>query len=463
MNRLKKFGTVLLCGSMIASFVFGSTGCSFLYKSSEQILDVSDSFCKAICDKKPKSAAKLVTEDDSQEYFDRFFCIDAGINTPVVEAIGDNVSYEIDEESVEGSKKDGEGSIDVVFTLIDYEKVASEGEFKNAAELASAVNDSKDTKDIEITLELEYTGDKDNPWLINNYEDVMETLYEFTSFEPEYKVDYASLIDGVYFEASSMDFVNITYLSYELHFSEDLAQYDEIMIVDFSYNGTLIASLDVAADSDNILLDFVPYYGNGIETDDGCFKEGVYEFKVYLDDGTVISSESVQVFYVAPTPTPTPTPEPDETSVPYEESWSYAASLFVESGASIEPEADELGITECEWVRSELDADGNDVDTDSYVAADIHWFGYVVNTPEQHSFTCEIRYFENPNTSLSDLAYSSSVDYESEIQQYSDGTWGYAILIPDPQPGVYIMDISCDEITTAEYGNQIILDIIELT
>ncbi len=457
MNRLKKLSTALLCGSMIASVIFGSTGCSFLDKSPEQILDVSDSFCKAICDKKAKNAAKFVTEDDAQDYFDWYFCFNADTDTPVIETIGDNISYEIDEDSVKGSKKDGEGSIDVVFTLIDYDKVASEGEFENASELASAIEASKDTKDIEITLELEYTGDKDNPWLIDNYEEVMETLYEFTSYEPEYDVDFASMVTGSFLEASSDDFTNIISIAIEVDFSEDLIEYNLYASFDFYYNGTLVTTRYVPINSDYI-RDILCVSDGYDFIEDEYLPEGFYEIEVYLDDGTVLADESAEVYRLAPTPTPTPTPETGD-----EMDCSFAASFFRDEGARIEPEADVLGITECEWVRSELDENGNDIEAESYAADDIHFFGYVVNTPDQHPFECEVTYLEDPHSPLSAVDYGEPIDYMSENQQYSDGTWGFAILIPDPMPGIYIMSISCDEVTTAEYGNDIILDIIELT
>jgi Na+-translocating ferredoxin:NAD+ oxidoreductase RnfG subunit len=38
-------------------------------------------------------------------------------------AIAGTISYEIDEESVQSSKKNAEGSVDVTWTLVDYEAV----------------------------------------------------------------------------------------------------------------------------------------------------------------------------------------------------------------------------------------------------------------------------------------------------------------------------------------------------
>ncbi len=461
MNRFKKIGTALLCTSMITSVVFGSTGCSFLDKSPEQILDVSESFCKAVCGGDAKAASKLVNEKDTKEYFAGIFDFDAGDNAPLMDAIKDTISYELDEDSVEGSKKDGDGSADVVFTVVDYEKVASEGEYYSASELASAISDSKDTKEIEVTLKLEYTDDKDNPWLVDNYEDIMEEVYAHIDFEPEYKVDIASLVSYTEIYTDPMGGTNVTSFSFEIGFSEAIeAGYDSGM-VDLLYNGLVIDSMtyDVLYDWTNIF-----FYASDCDvcTEDGFYPEGTYTFEAHLIDGTLVCSDSVTVYYLAPTPTPTPTPEPgnDIDNATMHE----GAVMYDEDGAYFYEGAYDFDITSSDWAIMSANDEGGYDFVDSRSIDEIDYVCYVVDTPEMHDFTCRVFYYEDPNTTLAELATASTLaGYADECVEYEDGTYGYVIGLDDVQPGVYAIMVYSDEAVENGYASNIILDMIEFT
>lgn len=459
MNRLKRFTTTFLCGSLITSVVLGSTGCSFMDKSPEQILDISTSFCDALCDGDSKAASKLVNEKDTKDYFEDIFDFDAGDNNPLMDAIKESISYELDEDSVEGSKKDGEGSADVVFTVVDYEKVASEGEYYNASELASAISDSKDTKEIELTLELEYTDDKDNPWLIENYEDIMDEVYAHIDFEPDYKVDIASLVNYTDVIVTPYTGTNVMSLDFEIGFSEDVEDCYDSGYVNLIFNGNVIASRPIMIYTDWTYCDFYSFDYEG-QTEDGFFPEGTYTFEAYLDDGTFICSDSAEVFYVAPTPTPTP--EPDD---PYAGATMHdGAVMYDEDGAFFYEGANDFDITYSDWVIMAENEDGSIDEIDSRSVDEIDYVCYVVDTPESHDFTCRVFYYEDPNTTLSEISTASVlVDCAEEYIEYDDGTCGYVIGLDTVQPGVYAIMVYSEEAVENGYDSDIILDMIEFS
>ena len=162
MNKhLKK--TVSL--AVASAILFSMTGCSFLDKSKDEVLEAADAYAKELAACNIGKLAKLSDEDFEkvqEEWEGKLTFSEGDLYTAdtatVLNAIADTISYEIDEESVEATKKSGEGSIDVTFTIADYADLVDDDSITDADAFAGAVADAE-TTEISVTLEFERTDD----------------------------------------------------------------------------------------------------------------------------------------------------------------------------------------------------------------------------------------------------------------------------------------------------------------
>lgn len=181
-STMKKTISVAVASAMVLSMA----SCSFLDKSKDEVLEAADEYAKNLASCSISKLAKLSNSDfeDIQEEWEAKLAFSEGDlysadTAAALDAIADTISYEVDEESAEATKKSGEGSVDVTFTIADYESVISDDSITDADAFADAIGDA-DTKEISVTLEFEAD---DDAWLCSNAEDVFGDLYAFTDEE----------------------------------------------------------------------------------------------------------------------------------------------------------------------------------------------------------------------------------------------------------------------------------------
>ncbi|HAW15945.1 MAG TPA: hypothetical protein DCW41_04490 [Clostridiales bacterium] len=177
MKSFKKVTSLFICASMIASV----TACSsILDKSKDQIIDKAEEVANAVCDLNAEDIADLagLKKADKEELVAAF----GEELDEIDEAIADTMSFEIDEDSAEGSTKDEEGSVDVIFTMVDYEAVAEDEE--NTSDLdtfTAALADSEEVQEIKVTMEFSL---EDDEWVLSNYDSKdFDKLFAFKDFE----------------------------------------------------------------------------------------------------------------------------------------------------------------------------------------------------------------------------------------------------------------------------------------
>ena len=304
MNKyLKK--TVSL--AVASALVFSMAGCSFLDKSKDEVLDAADSYAKELAACNIGKLAKLSTEDfeDIQEEWEGKLTFSEGElysadTATVLNAIADTISYEIDEESVEATKKSGEGSIDVTFSIADYESLLDDDSLTDADAFADAVKDA-DKNEISVTLEFERTDDGD--WLGSNYSKVFDDLYGFTDEEFTFVTPVAEAVlsdeltwYGSYSEENGViTYTNATYIDGDISLDYEL--------VDSSVRSTL--TYEVTCNGQ------VVYTGTGYEgylyaddlsaeylSDDGYYiASGTYTITFFDADGNELVSQSCEVIF----------------------------------------------------------------------------------------------------------------------------------------------------------------------
>jgi len=198
-RNITKTTSVLIASAMILSM----TGCSSALenieeKSSEDsgkdVIEAVEDYCKAVSTADADSIIELSADDlgDSEDNFREALDFDNGVYSDdmagILSAITDTIEYEIDEDSLDIDEDKGTASVDVKFTVFDYENNSFDDSITCLDDAVDAIKDG-DTEDIELSLELEKT---DDGWRIENTEDNTETIYEFMiigALDPSFSFD----------------------------------------------------------------------------------------------------------------------------------------------------------------------------------------------------------------------------------------------------------------------------------
>lgn len=247
---------------------------------TEDIVDAADAFASALVKCDAGKIIKLTDEEkdsDAAEDLEVLFGNEdyTDEQIAIADAVADTIEYEIDEESVKIDKD--EASVDVTFTMADYEAVL-EGEFSDVDEAVAAISDCDDTAEVEVTFEFAL---EDDEWLISNLGDrAYGKLYGFYGLDVSFMPDLAALVDY------SDIYADYNYVYLSVVFTEDVSDYIDGMTFDVFLDGELLYGDQTPyGDGDYIWCDL---------TVDGPLESGTYTVTCYYGD-TVIASDYIDV------------------------------------------------------------------------------------------------------------------------------------------------------------------------
>ena len=297
--------------AVASAIVFSMTGCSFLDKSKDEVLDAADSYAKELAACNIGKLAKLSDEDFEkvQEEWEATLTFSEGElysadTATVLSAIADTISYEIDEESVEATKKSGEGSVDVTFTIADYSDLLDDDSITSAEDFASAVGDA-DTKEISVSLEFERTDDGD--WLGSNYEKVFGDLYSFTEDEFSFSIPVADAVTSdslhwYWLDSGSDDsnpvYTNTDEIDGELQIDTSLLD-DPNVVYDITYTIERDGQLIYSGTGYDAWVDTYDLTDAELDPDTGYLLPGTYTITFSDPDGNVLASDTCTVIIEA--------------------------------------------------------------------------------------------------------------------------------------------------------------------
>lgn len=180
---MKRNAVKTTCAVVASTMILSLTGCSDLPfgNNTDDIIDAGESFASAAASCSLSKMSKVSAEDfdkDTEDWEelldfsegDTYDSYSADFN----KAVSKTIAYEIDEDSAE-IKKD-KASVNVVFTIADYESILKDDSYIDIDSMIDALDDA-DTEEIEATIEFEK---QDDDWVVTNYEEIMKDLYEFT-------------------------------------------------------------------------------------------------------------------------------------------------------------------------------------------------------------------------------------------------------------------------------------------
>ena len=123
MKAVKKLTASVLCAAMLASL----GGCAFFDSDDEAVLEAADAYASAVVKGKVKKILDLMINgeevEDDLEYYLSGTNADNDKYYEMVDIIADSLSYEIDEDSVFSSRKNEEASVNITYTMIDYQSI----------------------------------------------------------------------------------------------------------------------------------------------------------------------------------------------------------------------------------------------------------------------------------------------------------------------------------------------------
>ena len=275
--KKQKFVSSILIASMLLSLC----SCS---GDNKTVLAVADAYAQAVAGFDTDDIADLMDGDTAQNALERFEAVydDNSKLKPAYDAVLGSITYEIDKKSVESSKKDKKASVEITYTLVDYEAVYDEV-FDDGGTIDDFIaaledNDGKDTVEITQKLEFSYRGDK---WLVKDKKlKAINEIYAFLDDMPEYGW-------GNFRDISSKDFKNAIKRVFQVD-DEDIYESSFTDSVEFSY------------DDDNVMTSYAKYHNKEDASREFADMFSSIEMQLYRSDnnGKYVYSNNGEIGYL---------------------------------------------------------------------------------------------------------------------------------------------------------------------
>lgn len=157
----------IIAAVLAASMALSISGCD---SDNKNVLDAAEDYAEALISLDADDIAELMEdEDEAAEELARIeeICSNRPAMEDAFEAVAESMTYEIDEKSVASSKKNKEASVDIVFTLVDYEAVHEdiEDDDGDLEDYIDALEDADDTIEVKVTVKFVLVKDK---WLVKD-------------------------------------------------------------------------------------------------------------------------------------------------------------------------------------------------------------------------------------------------------------------------------------------------------
>ncbi len=250
--------------------------------NKKEIVEAADTFASALLKQDAGKVVKLTNEkkdSDAAEALDVLWdeSMYSDEQNEFNNAVADTITYEVDEESVEVDKE--EASVEVVFTMVDYEK-ALKDDYSDIDEVLDLIGDCDDIKEVTITFEFEKDDDE---WLLTNLKDKgFGKLFDYCSYELDIMGDLFDMFS--YSDTVAGDW----YVDSWFYFEDDITDYSGLIFYDVYYNGSVILSAQTAYVYESY------FYCTYEDPDYNDLPAGDYYFSVECN-GTVTTSDTVTI------------------------------------------------------------------------------------------------------------------------------------------------------------------------
>ena len=297
--KAKKLIASAVCASMILSI----GGCALFDKDDKGVLAAAEEYAEAVKKVKAGTIAGLIADSDGLKGEIEAFTSGSGAELPdgysdIVSAIAGTISYEINEDSVESSRKNKEGSVDITWTLVDYETVYEEVS-EDGGDIESFIEALTDNgaADMEIVQTVDFVYE-DDAWLVDDSEiNELFMVYDFYSAAVNYTFvtplnDYIDYV--VWYYSDNGVYNNYSQIELDLVTTEAGNDIPFEFTYEYYLDGELIFTSDICEDSGHwIEAYYGPTYDSNAQTDAmGYLVPGQYRCVMYDLAGRVLADES---------------------------------------------------------------------------------------------------------------------------------------------------------------------------
>ena len=302
-----KTGKKIIASALCFALVAPLGGCAFFDKDDQGVIDAAEAYCTAVSQGKVSKICDLLVNGRSLKSEIESYISGSEFTTydgyeDVVAAIAGTITYEVDAESVMSSRKNEEGSINVEFSMVDYDAVyRSMQDCPDEASFIEAVT-AEDAERIVLGQTLDLVLEND-VWLVEdpNLNRVF-SVYEFYSDALSYTFiprlfDYID--HDVWYYSENGVYSNVNTIELDIIPTDAGSN----ILFEFTYeyylNGQLIYTSDVCTDQGYWIES---YYGPSIDANaqtdsNGLLVAGEYECIVYDMAGRVLADSTCTVEY----------------------------------------------------------------------------------------------------------------------------------------------------------------------
>ena len=193
-----KFFRGIITVALAVSFLVTGTGCSFRTENQSELLEISENYARslALCDLSEIAVfCDSGYEEVSSQWIERLTFSQGkyyeAVNSAVCASkIAESITYELLPDTVRIS--DGVGSVECLFSIPDYERVIEDDSLRYVYEFFDALF-SEDYIEHSVILEFKLVEDT---WVATNYADVMDSIYDFTSYIFSYETPLTDKVLG---------------------------------------------------------------------------------------------------------------------------------------------------------------------------------------------------------------------------------------------------------------------------
>lgn len=281
---VKRLAALVVCAAVAMSMCSCSSG-----SNERRILNAAESLGIAITKRDDAALAGLMSDEDLGDVF--FIGDDpSSDDTRVKEKIASTLSYSVDADSLTGAPGYKSGTVDIVFSYVDYAYISSDSDNLRGADVFERAVDSCG-ETIEVTLTFDYVMEDDKVTFsgVQQIRDLFPYVDEFFDFT----INYPAFVGGVYFAGDAYDEASNTYTdTCGLHCYIEIT--DSGLDLDWSYYYTI----DI--DGENVYTSSTfasndEQYLNAVYTSAALLEEGVYTVTFYSADGQYLGASSAEV------------------------------------------------------------------------------------------------------------------------------------------------------------------------
>ena len=295
MKDLRKPLSVLLVTAMTLS----TCACSAKFENG--VIDQADKLGGSILDRDYKKIEKMAEEgDEDLEDLLPLSTDTSALDNDARAIIASTLTYEVDEDSFEGDFFGKEGSIDIAFTYVDYEK-AIEGItiFEDLDAFEAAIEECDDK--VETTITFEFVNDGGKP-VCSNIGDIAE-LFPYASEEFNFALSRENYAGDIEFDGlnNGNGYIDTESVSCHLNVLGD----GQELTWNYYY---VVECYDMNFYTSDVIEVEAPTSLDAEYSMSDILDDGNYVFTFYTDEDVLLGSASVEVTHTEVTPTPTPAP-----------------------------------------------------------------------------------------------------------------------------------------------------------